>query len=208
MYLNLLDLHDPEPDNPDSLPPIPSHNPYRKFRKKMQKAAKKATMFRRMDTTVFLSGLIKIMWAELGQLWIDHLAAVHNKSNSTAPAATPSISPETHQNLQTHVELLQQLASKVLPVHQNSYFLEPNSTFLQTATTDRLRQYIATYKPSIISSIRQASQSMAQLGSSVSQMIRHTLTLPSAASSGTVPIPVLPSSTREAPHRKRNRLRR
>jgi len=187
----------------DNRPP----NPYtHKLKQQLQTAATQARSHRTLDLNVFLAGLIKLMWGELGQFWLDHLALVHGENKSSSSA-------EHISNLKTHVRLLQKLKQHAMPQHRQQYFLAHLDTFLLHATQAQLQQYIATYKPHILDSVCQAAQDQPPLNSSIAQLIGHILTWqpPVPLESQAPSLTLTPNSTTgafgEAPHRKRNRLR-
>ena len=100
-----------------------------------------------------------------------------------------------------------------MPQHRQQYFLAHLDMFLRQATQAQLQQYIATYKPHIIASVRQAAENQPPLTSTIAQLIGSILTWqPPVPLESPAPSPTLtPNSPTdafgEAPHRKRNRLR-
>ncbi|MFM8622826.1 MAG: hypothetical protein ACKOB3_05560 [Holophagaceae bacterium] len=184
----------------------------------VEQAAAKAKKHQQLDTNVFLSGLIKLLWSDIGDLWINHLSIIHNRKEQTTID-----SEETRRNLQTHVRLVQRLKSKTDPIQRNSYFPEDANEFIEKSTTKQLEQYIKAYKPIILKSVKLARIT----GMAVGAFIRRVLTWKpqhdtnddndsatntsdsTQATHDRSPIAqeTEHSALEEAPHRKRNRLR-
>ena len=62
------------------------------------------------SATIFIAGLIKICWTSLSQLWLDHLATIHNTIKTTQ-------SPVTLQSLRARSRLIHGLKPATLPIH-------------------------------------------------------------------------------------------
>jgi hypothetical protein len=98
------------------------------------------------DPTIFLAGIIKILWTEMSTLWRSHLDYNHK-------TAETKNSPVTVQDNQQQVRALHNLRDQVLPAHKASYFHENVDDFLETSTAQQLGQYITLYQPVILDSI-------------------------------------------------------
>jgi hypothetical protein len=137
-----------------------------------------------------LAGLIKVIWAELGDLWRKHNEFIHQDGLSH------------HNSMQldlcNHIRYLHKFKEKTLAAHRDKYFFPNVESYLQGATPRQMQQYIAQYRPVILNSIRQATNLATQ-----------ALTIPQFPG-----FTVISNSTRtlhvsqeEAQHRKHTRLR-
>lgn len=141
------------------------------------------------DPIIFMAGLIKTMWLELGTLWKHHLQKIHQSQEA-------STSPVQLADLKAKVRVLHQQRPKVLATHRDRYFHDDLERFLENATLRQLQSYIAHYQPAILSSIRSAS--MSQFDPTNSDPVTNLTTHEHLTQH-----PAL----EEASHRKRNRLR-
>jgi len=198
----------------------------RDFDRLVQDSAAEAREHRQLAPTIFFAGLIKLLWSDLGQLWLDHLKEVH-KPDEAHPTSKHSL--ETRNNLQSHVSKLQTLRESTNAESQARYFLPDPAKFLSTATESSLRQYVQAYHPAIVSTIRADAISASVPLHSVNRLIRNALmwrssspqsprdlTPSSSPNQSRVPISAPSPDTNttsqhpaleEAAHRKRNRLR-
>ena len=147
---------------------------------------------RAVDPAVFIAGLIKTMWLEVGTLWRSHLEAQHQTTQTTQ-------SPLLLADLKSKIRQLHRLQHKVLPHHRNTYFHSNLDEYLSSATIHNLQTYIATYRPVIMASIRAAETELLRALTSVNH-------LPTSESTSLNHVPTH-SALEEASHRKRNRLR-
>jgi hypothetical protein len=103
-----------------------------------------------MDPTLFLAGLIKIIWIEVGALWTKHQETLHAKANSNQ-------SPAIRADLQMQVRNLHALQPHTRRIHQQTYFYPNLVKFLeQQGLQFQLQSYIDKYKPNIDASAAQA----------------------------------------------------
>lgn len=155
------------------------------------------------DSTPVLAGMIKVLWGEMGSLWLNHLSLIHTP-------APKSSSVETLANLRSHFLLLHNLQPYVSSPQRAKCFHRHPTQFVQDASEDQIRRYIHMYKPLILADIR-AREPFAS-GSSrttASQLIQSLLTWSPPLSGSTDPIDLSPHpAQQEASHRTRNRLRR
>ena len=136
---------------------------------------------RTIDPTMFLSGLIKIMWNEIRILWANHQEKLHDTSNITSnPHRT---------ELQQRIRILHALRGHTRTIHQATYFYSDLDTFLAQGTLYQFQSYIDKYKPVILESI----------------VLQHILTNEQPTTSTIQPDPTQHPALEEAPHRKRNR---
>jgi ribonuclease HI len=165
-----------------------------------------------INTTVFFAGIIKILWGDLGQLWLDHLALVHQTPEKLVH------SEETVHNMRTHVSLIQKLKKLTCQEHRRTYFMKNPSTAIKKMKPSQLKQYIAVYKPAILASIKSKIPSTRRAATTISQRIKSMLTKRQPTPRGIGPMIAnvrLTSHSKfnthhalgEANHRKRNRLR-
>ena len=164
------------------------------------------------EITSTLAGLIKVMWNAVGQLWLDHLATIHETTKSTQ-------SPITLESLRSRVRLIHALRPHTLPIHAH-YFPSNLDGFLQKATIQSLTSYITHYLPPIEHSINTARSAAA---SAIETRPECPTPAPQSPTSGvgtspsSTPSPLINLSVHpptshpameETPHRKRNRRRR
>ncbi len=109
-------------------------------------SAHSATVPNDHELTSTIAGLIKTMWSGVGQLWIDHLAAIHETAKTSQSPVTPLSS------LQDRVRLIHLLKPSTLPIHAH-YFHSDLDSFLSKATIHSLNSYITHYLPAIQHSI-------------------------------------------------------
>jgi hypothetical protein len=145
---------------------------------------------RAVDPVVFIAGLIKTMWLEVGSLWRSHLETQHQNTQTTQ-------SPLLRADLQSKIRQLHRLQHKVLPRHRNTYFHSNLDEYLSSATIHNLQTYIVTYRPVIMASVRAAETELLRALTSVNQH-------PISESNTLNHIPAH-SALEEASHRKRNR---
>jgi hypothetical protein len=137
---------------------------------------------RSIDPTLFLSGLIKIMWAAIHNLWKKHQEKLHD---TTDTASNPQ-----RTKLQQHIRILHALRGHTRAIHQETYFYQDLDTFLAKGTIFQFQCYIDKYKPVILNSL-----------------VQHILNNDPHDASSTQPDPTQHPALEEAPHRKRNRRR-
>lgn len=148
---------------------------------------------RRVDPIVFIAGLIKTMWKELGTLWTTHLETVHQTQESRH-------SPAKIAELQQRIRHLHSLRSRVLARHRSTYFHSDLEAFLSGSSMSQLQTYISQYQPVILSSIQAAeAQHVDQL--------EPNATVAQHSTGPAIYNPTTHNALEEAPHRKRNRLR-
>jgi hypothetical protein len=160
------------------------------------------------DPTIFLAGIIKILWAEMGILWRSHLEYNHK-------TAETKNSPVTLQDNQTQVRALHNLKEQVQESHRSSYFHDDIDTFLEKSTGQQLGHYIAMYQPVIMASISRRHRPAHQRQHSAAAVPpdgdpnippprqRTTTTIDRDENNRLLIHPAL----EEAPHRKRTRIR-
>jgi hypothetical protein len=100
--------------------------------------------------TIIVSGLIKTMWASLGNIWLDHLKTIHESERTR-------VSPVTLASLRDHVRLIHALKPQAQSIHSH-YFHDDIEGFLQKANIQSMRTYITHYLQPIMSSIQKASE--------------------------------------------------
>jgi hypothetical protein len=93
------------------------------------------------DVTSMLSGLIKVMWTEVGELWIAHLAMIHEKEKTR-------ISPVSLEAMRNRVRTIHSLKDQTLPMHHH-YFHKDVEAYLQRATLQSMTTYVEHYYPVI-----------------------------------------------------------
>ena len=166
------------------------------------------------DMTSTLAGLIKVMWNAIGQLWLDHLATIHETTKSTQ-------SPITLESLRSRVRLIHALQPHTLPIHAH-YFPSNLDAFLQKATIQSLNSYITHYLPPIEHSLkiaRSAAMSAAETSPACPTPAPQSpttdsdeCTSPSSNPSPSIHLyvhsPTSHPAMEEPTHRKRNRRRR
>jgi hypothetical protein len=101
------------------------------------------------DYDQFFSGLIKIMWEQQTNFWMDFLKSIQQNERS---AQIPSRVDE----YKMEIRHLYSLRGQVLPQHRDEYFPNRLSEFLDYSTPSQLRTYITNYKPAIRQSIKEA----------------------------------------------------
>jgi len=153
---------------------------------------------RKIEPHLILAGIIKIMWGEMGVLWLDHLDLIHRKADMAS-------SPETFNNLRSHVLLLQDLQPYALPSDHDQYFLDDPVAFCHSATPETLHRYIVEYRPRIINSVRTHLTKQNYTRKQVNEIITSTTTWSSTLV--TLPLPPRFHQAGEPPHRKHQRYR-
>jgi hypothetical protein len=154
------------------------------------------SLHRTVDPTVFLAGLIKVLWLELSILWRQHHEDIHQSS-------TQKYSPVTISECQLRIRSLALLRPRVLSRHRDLYFHADLEAFLDRATLPQLESYLARYLPVIMASLREA-EIQAAMGASFSSTSRSPSSSHSIHSTSDSSVhPAL----EEPSHRKRNRLR-
>lgn len=93
--------------------------------------------------------LIKAFWHNMKKLWDNYLALTHQTE-------TPGPSPETTRELQTKIRALHRVKDEVLAAHRSLYFHEDVNQYLEHASIQQMRTYIANYEPLILQSLAQA----------------------------------------------------
>lgn len=149
------------------------------------------TFQRTIDPTVFIAGLIKTIWLEVGRLWTHHLDHIHHTQHQKQ-------SPLALSDVQSRIRTLYNLRSQVLHCHQDRYFPSDLDSLLSSASLTYLQMYLSTYQPLIMASIN-AAEARTQSQSQLSEKLTNA--------AGAVSQPTGHSALEEAPHRKRNRLR-
>jgi hypothetical protein len=99
----------------------------------------------------FFAGLIKLIWNQQMLFWEDHLSVLHQSKEATIP--TP------HDRLHSYKTKIRSLYAKrdqCLPKHREIYFHQDLDQFLATAKASQMRQYLLSYEPAILSSIKAA----------------------------------------------------
>jgi hypothetical protein len=97
------------------------------------------------DVTSMMSGLIKVMWTEVGDLWIAHLEMIHEKEKTR-------ISQVSLEAMQNRVRTIQSLKDQTLPMHHH-YFHKDVEAYLQRATLQSMTTYVEHYYPMIKASV-------------------------------------------------------
>jgi hypothetical protein len=153
------------------------------------------TLHRTVDPTVFLAGLIKVIWLELSILWRQHHEDIHQSS-------TQKHSPVKVSECQLRIRSLALLRPRVLSRHRDLYFHADLEAFLARATLPQLESYLARYLPVIMASLREA-EIQAAMSASCSSTSRSSSSHSIVHSTDPSAHPAL----EEPSHRKRNRLR-
>jgi hypothetical protein len=135
---------------------------------------------RTIDPTMFLSGLIKIMWNEIRILWANHQEKLHDTSNITS-------NPQRTE-LQLRIRILHALRGHTRTIHQATYFYSDLDTFLAQGTLYQFQWYIDKYKKPVI----------------LDSLVQHILTNEQPTTSTIQPDPTQHPALEEAPHRKCN----
>jgi hypothetical protein len=104
-----------------------------------------------IDHTIFIAGLIKILWVELATLWRSHLESVHQ-------TATTKISPVTREEATIQVRALQDYYTLVeAPIRTNKYFPNNLPSFLEKSSLQQMKNYIQQYSPVFIANAARQS---------------------------------------------------
>jgi hypothetical protein len=161
--------------------------------------------YRRQDTdpTIFLTGITKILWAEMSTLWRSHLEYNHK-------TAETKNSPVTLQDNRTQVRALHNLGNQVQEPNRTSYFHDNVDDFLEKSTAQQLGQYIALYEPVIMASIsrRRGQSHQSQPQQPADHSIHPSTSRHSKTNNGENNRLLTHPALEEAPHRKRTRIRR
>ena len=174
------------------------------------------------ELTIIISGLIKVMWRCLGNLWLDHLQTIHDTQRTRT-------SPVTLASLRAQVRLIHALKAQTQPIHAH-YFHDDIDEYLHKSTIQSLQTYIQHYLPPILTSIKQATAATDTQTSSHNSQARSVNSLPQSLPDNTTrhgfqhttvqptvdpPPPFVPPQVtttqhhalEETPHRKRTRRR-
>ena len=137
-----------------------------------------------------MTKIIRIIWAELGTLWSNHLQYIHANEQGG--------SSDKHLELSNHIRVLHSYRNSTLACHRDRYFYDNVDTYLERATTTQMQRYVDHYRPVILNSIRQATKIATQ------SMTLYTFPgfVKQPNSTRTVHV-----SQEETPHRKHTRLR-
>ncbi len=99
-----------------------------------------------IDPTIFIAGLIKILWVELATLWRSHLDLIHDT------AATVN-SPVTRADAIIRIHMLQEYQATVeLQLRIAKYFPLDIAKFVEKSSLQQLSNYIEQYSPVIMAS--------------------------------------------------------
>jgi hypothetical protein len=128
----------------DTNDPIESFKPEYFVEVELPGTLRPSGITRTADPTIFLAGLIKIMWDQLASLWRQHLDLIHE-------LATTKISPVTRE--ESILRTLQEYRESVEPVIRNfKYFPDNAELFIKNSSLQQLQNYIAQYSPVILAS--------------------------------------------------------
>jgi hypothetical protein len=134
------------------------------------------------DVTTILSGMIKILWSELGTCGLSIWTwLIHEKANNTR------ISPVSLEAMGNRVRMVHSLKERTFPIHSH-YFHDDIEGYLQDATLQSMTTYVDHYYPVIQASLI-------------------TDTTFSAKGSASHTSPDIRQHVGEPSHRKRNRRR-
>ena len=97
----------------------------------------------------FFSGLIKVMWEQQSQFWMEFQKHLRQKEGTAQPQGRT-------EEYELEIRHLYSLRGKVLPQHRDDYFPQKLSEFLEHSTPSQLQTYITNYKPAIRQSIKEA----------------------------------------------------
>ena len=104
-----------------------------------------------IEATAFLSGIIKLLWVEMGTLWTTHLHHIH-QSEATISKTTKVT------ELQAQIRAIHQLQGQTLAEHRTRYFFSNVEQYIVKATVRQMAKYIDRYRPVILHSVRQATK--------------------------------------------------
>jgi hypothetical protein len=114
-------------------------------------AAETPTHQQPINPTIFLAGIIKILWTETGILWRSHLDYNHKTAETMN-------SPVTLQDNRTKVRALHNLKHMVQEHHRERYFHDDIDSFLEKSTCQQLGHYMVLYEPAIKASLASQTQ--------------------------------------------------
>jgi hypothetical protein len=101
---------------------------------------------RTIDPTIFIAGLIKIMWVELATLWRSHLDLIHATATTENSPVTRADAILRIRTLQAHQETVE------IQLRTPKYFPLNIDQFLEKSSLQQLSNYIEQYSPVILAS--------------------------------------------------------
>jgi hypothetical protein len=157
-----------------------------------------------IDPTIFLAGLIKIMWVQLATLWRNHLDIIHQTAETKTSPITQAAATIRIHTLQAYKDQVE--ATLRTPI----YFPADIDAFLDKSSLQQLQNYIEQYSPVIMTSLNRHQEASRVPPPPPSEEPAPQRDDPTSTSS-----PTTPSNTasqhpalEEAQHRKRNRRRK
>ena len=99
-----------------------------------------------IDPTIFIAGLIKILWIELATLWRSHLDLIHD-------TASTAHSPVTRAEAILRIRTLHECQATVEPQLRTPKYFPPDiEQFVDKSSLQQLSNYIEQYSPVILAS--------------------------------------------------------
>jgi len=151
-----------------------------------------ANSYSTIEATALISGIIKLIWAEMSTLWTAHLQYIHQYEASIALSAKAT-------ELKVQIRALHQMKTKSLAEHRTRYFFSDVEQYLAKATARQMATYVDRYRPAILHSVRRATK-IATNSPILTTFQGFTLKTPTKSHANH-------PAMEEEPHRKHTRMR-